>query len=244
MIEKPEHFGAEHAQPFRDASVAALFTILAGLVAAAPRAVLDVDCGIGDIPRPLAELVVRVDAVDFSREMIAHGTRLHGGDRPTLHWIEGPIEQVPLHPPYVLVTAGESLHWLDWNRVFPRFRAVLAPGGYLALVERVANPDPWSVLGALVSRYRIDGGSQPYVMIEEFERHSLFHKIGEWRTAPVRFVQAIDDFFKSYHSRERMGAARAASFERETSAMLRQSYPDGMIPLQVAANVIWERPLG
>ena len=229
MIRKPAQYGPANAEPFKDRGVveayrhrppypAEVFEILAGLITGAPRRILDVGCGTGDLARRLVARVARLDAVDFSREMLERGKRLPGGDHPGLCWLHGRVEEVALEPPYALVTAGESLHWLEWEVALPRFRAVLAPGGYLALVERETAPDPWSTLGTIIPRYRTDGGYRPYAMLDELERHGLFRKIGERRTAPVPFAQAIDDYIESYHSRsgfsrEQMGPARAAAFD-------------------------------
>jgi 2-polyprenyl-3-methyl-5-hydroxy-6-metoxy-1,4-benzoquinol methylase len=114
------------ARAFQDRSVAAAyrlrppyppetFEVLAGLLADGPRVALDVGCGDGAIARPLAPLVDRVDAVDASAAMIEAGKGLPGGGHPRLRWIIGRAEDAPLRPPYALVTAGSSLHWMDWG---------------------------------------------------------------------------------------------------------------------------------
>ena len=59
-----------------------------------------------------------VDAVDFSQEMIRVGKSLANGDHPNLRWINGPVEEVQLYPPYDMVTAGASVHWMEWQRSF------------------------------------------------------------------------------------------------------------------------------
>ncbi len=259
MIEKPRQFAPEHAEPFKDAGVvgayrhrppypAEVFDILAGLVQGEPRFVLDAGCGTGNIARHLVGRVERLDAVDFSRRMIEEGQRLPNGAHPRLRWLHGAVETVALDPPYGLVTAGESLHWLDWNVVLPRFRALLAPGGSLAVVEQRVTPDPWSALGEIVPGYRTDGGYQPYDMIGELERHGLFRRVGARETAPVPFAQSIDDYIESYHSRsgfsrERMGPSRAEAFDREARRILRRSYGDGAIGLRIAGSVVWGIPL-
>lgn len=260
MIHKPKRFASEYAEPFTDRSVveayrhrppypADVFDVLAELITEASRRVLDVGCGTGNIARHLVARVERLDAVDFSLPMIERGKRLPNGDHPRLRWLHGRVEDVALDPPYALVTAGESLHWMDWNIVLPRFREVLVPNGYLAIVEHDTVPDPWSTLGEIVPRYRTDGGYQPYNMIEELERHGLFQKVGEQRTAPVPFEQSIDDYIESYHSRsgfsrERMGAEQAAAFDEEARRTLLRSHGDGVISLQVDGSIVWGFPGG
>ncbi len=145
MIQKPEHLAPRYGKQFQDRSIVEayhhrppypdeVFDILAGLVKGEPRRVLDIGCGTGYIARNLIERVEEIDAVDFSQNMIEMGKTLPNGDNPHLHWLFGPVEVVELNPPYALVTAGESLHWMDWNIVLPRFHKVLKPGGYLAII--------------------------------------------------------------------------------------------------------------
>jgi 2-polyprenyl-3-methyl-5-hydroxy-6-metoxy-1,4-benzoquinol methylase len=75
------------------------------LIADGPRTVLDIGTGTGAVARPLAPLVERVHAVDWSAAMIEEGRQLPGGDHPNLIWSVGPAETVALAPPYGLVTA-------------------------------------------------------------------------------------------------------------------------------------------
>jgi trans-aconitate methyltransferase len=258
MIHKPTQFAPEYAEPFQDVSVVAayryrppypdaVFSILAGLITGTPRRVLDVGCGTGNIARNLVGFVEHLDAVDFSQPMITYGRQLPNGDHPALRWLCGRVEDIALDPPYALVTAGESLHWMDWNIVLPRFCEVLLPGSYLALVGHETTPDPWSSLHEIIPHYRTDAGYQPYNMLEMLERHGLFHKVGEQRTAPSHFVQTIDDYIESYHSRsgfsrERMGQEQAAAFDQAARRILLVAYPDGLITLEVMGSVVWGFP--
>jgi len=218
MIEKPEQFAPAYAAAFQDRGVveayryrppypAEVFDILVGLIEGGSGTVLDVGCGTGNIARPLVEHVERVDAVDFSRGMIAQGRLLPSGDHLCLRWIHGRVEDAPLDPPYALVTAGESVHWMDWNVALPRFREVLRPGGSIALVTHDTLPDPWSMLGAAIPRYRTDAGYRPYDVVSELERHGLFEKRGERETTPVPWAPSIDDYIESYHSRGLLAGA-------------------------------------
>jgi SAM-dependent methyltransferase len=258
MIARPQHFSPQNALSFQDQSVVAayryrppypdeIFTILLNLITATPRRVLDVGCGTGELARRLAPLVDQVDAADFSQAMIAEGKQLPGGDHPHLRWWPGRIEEVALDPPYSLVIAGASLHWLDWPVVLPRFRSVLLPDSYLAIVTHGTKPDPWSLLQNLVTRYRTDGGYQPFDLLAELTDHALFHQIGEQQTKPIPFVQSIDDSIESYHSRsgfsrERMGIEQANAFDQEAHAILHAAYPEGQIPLEVVGSVVWGFP--
>jgi ubiquinone/menaquinone biosynthesis C-methylase UbiE len=121
----------------------AVFSVLRDILPSEPRTVLDIGCGTGDIARPLAGMVHAIDAVDRSKRMIERGRGLPGGERPNLSWIEGEAEDVSLpRASYGLVTAGESLHWMDWDRLLPRLSELLSPGGYLAILDRNEVPNP------------------------------------------------------------------------------------------------------
>src|SRR5690348_17658299 len=52
-------------------------------------------------------------------------------------------EQAPLDPPYALITAGASLHWMAWQVVLPRIRQALTPHGMLAIIYDELLPLPW-----------------------------------------------------------------------------------------------------
>ncbi len=259
MIPKPRHLEPEYGAQFKDRSIveaykyrppypAETFEILAGLITGEPRAVLDVGCGRGDIARELVEFVERVDAVDFSANMIETGKKLPGGDNPKLNWICGPVEEVSLTPPYVLVTAGASLHWMDWYLVLPRFREILLPGGYLAIIDQGARPQWWDGdLRRIIRRYSTNRYFQFYDLIEELEKRNLFQKHGEKETASVPFVQSIDDYIESFHSRnglsrERMGEEMAAAFDKEVRKVVSPLAKEDMLELQIAGHIVWGIP--
>ena len=232
------------AYSYRPNYPAATFDILTQLIVGQPATVLDLGCGSGDIARQLAPRVERVDAVDFSLHMLEQGKQLPNGDHPHLHWLHGRIEDVQLQPPYALVTAGESMHWMDWDIVMPLLNEMLVDGAYLAMIERRIQPVIWHLLGDVVSRYRTDTYDPQQ---HNHQEQSLFQKIGESTTEPFTLVQPLDEVIESYHSRagfsrERMGATQAAAFDREAKIALLTSYPDGIVPFQICAQVVWGIP--
>src|SRR5688572_812549 len=103
MTKRPPHLTQERADRFKDQSVVdayplrwpyphETFEILAGLMASGTGIVLDAGTGTGDIARPLASRVGRVDAVDVSAAMLARARTRPGGDHPGLEWIESRLE--------------------------------------------------------------------------------------------------------------------------------------------------------
>ena len=262
MEPKPSHLGRKYAEQFQDACVAEVYhhrppyadeaiDVLVALMADAPRAVLDVGCGTGDLARRLAARaeVERVDAVDCSLEMLNKGRTLPGGDQPRLRWIAGQVEEVALEPPYTLITAGESLHWMEWEVVLPLFARVLTPRGALAMAEREAEPCPWDgALLAVIQHYSTNREFQPYDLVAELERRGLFARRGSRRTQPVAFAQSVEDYIRSIHSRngfsrERMGADAAEAFDAEVRRLLAPFAVDGKVTLAVVSEVVWGSPL-
>jgi ubiquinone/menaquinone biosynthesis C-methylase UbiE len=261
MQPKPEYLSEQHATAFQDASVAATYALrpsypratfdfLTALIQDGPHHVLDVGCGIGYLARPLVEHVERVDAVDFSQAMLDYGQSLPHGDDPRLRWIQGRAEDVPLDPPYALIMAGESLHWMDWYQVLPRFASLLTPHGSLAIVNLGIEPHPFAnELREVIDRYTTNRDFQGYDMVSELERRNLFKPLGEQITDFISITQSIEEYVESYHARSgfaraRMTPEQAAAFDHEATDVLQKSHPDGLITFRVRGIVSWGQPLG
>lgn len=260
MLSKPKHLGPEYAAQFTDKSVATAyrtrppypaetFEALTELMTDLDNAVLDAGCGTGDIGRNLAPLVQRVDAIDASAAMIEEGKLLPGGDRDNLRWIHAPIETAELHPPYGLIVTGESLHWMDWTTVIPRFRQALMRGRYLAIVNRSGPPVPWGPeLMRIIPGYSTNKGYEPYSLIEELQKRKLYRKLGERHTQPVTFRQSVEDYVESFHSRngfsrQRMSPEMASEFDDKVRKIIGIYYPDGVVEMQVFAVIEWGIPI-
>jgi ubiquinone/menaquinone biosynthesis C-methylase UbiE len=260
-LPKPRHLEADYASQFQDTSVvqayhhrppypAATFDILLELIAGKPRSVLDAGCGTGEIARPLAPHVGRVDAVDVSAGMIEKGKRLPGGDHPAIRWLLGRVEDVELKGPYGLVAAASSLHWMDWQVVMPRFREVLAPGGHVAVVYVHRLPLPWDdALQTIITRYSTNRDYRPYSLVDELQQRDLFQKQGERRTAPVTFTQPINQYIEAFHamnglSRDRMAGGEAAAFDAEVRQLVLDYCENGRVTLRLCGVVSWGSPAG
>ena len=119
-IPKPKHLGPEYAGQFKDDCVAdayanyppyssEVFEVLDSMKQDEPRIVLGIGCGTGEIARPLAAFVDRVDAVDQSAAMIRIGRCRDGGDRPNIMWVYQNDEGFSCETRYSLIVAGASL---------------------------------------------------------------------------------------------------------------------------------------
>ena len=257
---KPAHLGPAYAAQFEDESVARsyaarppypaeVFEILDGLQAPGPRSVLDLGCGTGDVALGLLGRAARIVGVDRSAAMLRVARGRPGGDHPSLAWQCAAAEDFVFAGPYSLVVAGESLHWMDWDRVLPGIAGALAPGAVLAIVEgRVVMDVPWAAaLEDLFPRYSTNRDYRPYDLVVELAERDLFREAGRRRTAAVAFAQSLDDYVESFHtrngfSRERMSPAAAGEFDAVLRALVAPHCEDGVVRGRVATRVVWGAP--
>lgn len=261
MFPKPDFLSSQIASAFQDTSVvvayqyrppypASVFDLLARLVTEHPRSVLDAGCGTGLLARHLVERVDRVDAVDISELMIQQGKCLPQGDHPRLNWLVGRMEEVPLHPPYALITTGDSLHWMDWEVVLPRFARLLTQEGFLAILGVEQLPPAWSSELSLICRHytTVPNKQISYDFIQAIEERGLFQRVENWRTKPVPFSQSLADYIESFHgrasfSRDRMSPANANAFDACIRALVSPFCQKGTVELQIVTEIVWGRPL-
>jgi trans-aconitate methyltransferase len=79
---------------------------------------------------------------DPSEEMLQLARSLPAGENPKIRWVSGRIEEAELSPPYGLIVAAASIHWMELDRVLPRFKESLARGAFLAVLDGDAPIDP------------------------------------------------------------------------------------------------------
>jgi len=257
---KPDYLGPKYSVRFKDSSLAhsyefratyppETFSILSSLITDNPRRVLDVGCGTGNVARNMVDFTERVDALDFSEAMIKVGRTLPNGNHPKLRWILGTVEKAPLDPPYALITAGQSLHWMDWDLVFERFRKILTPNGFLAIIDTKDQGTPWKDgLQTIMKKFSTNPSYSPFDMIAEWERNNLFIKYGETETSPVDCVQSIEDYIESLHSisslsRDAMGSENAESFDSEVRDLMSRFTKEDKVEMKLSGSVLWGKPI-
>ena len=270
-VPKPSHLSAAYGAWFRDPLVAEAYpmrppypqeviTLLASLVpeeSLQAGRLLDLGAGTGDLARRLAPLAARVDAVDASEAMMEIGKALPGGDHPNIRWILGLAEEAPLEPPYALATAGESLHWMDWDVVLPRVARAFVRGAVLATVTR-SWESPRTLHERLIpifERYSPVKDYRPFDVIAEITSRGLFAEVGRQRCGPTPWTPTIEEYVECRHSqrgfsRTHMGPEATAGFDAAVIRVLEDSIRDGTIAerngrlqLSVTSGVTWGRPL-
>lgn len=120
-------FGAARLRPALD--------LLARVDLAAPRAIVDLGCGTGNVTRILAQRwpQAEVVGVDSSASMLDEG-RAAARDLPRLRFVVADLAAWAPEAPVDLVYSNAALHWLpDHAVLFARVAAMVAPGGALAV---------------------------------------------------------------------------------------------------------------
>jgi SAM-dependent methyltransferase len=265
---KPTEFISEHgawfkdplvvsAYPFRPPYPAAAVALLRSLIVDEPRVVLDIGCGPGDLARRLARFVDRVDGIDQSPGMLELGRRLPGGDAANLRWIHASAESAAYEGPYALITAGESLHWMEWQIVMPLFSSLLTPRGVLAIVERNWDGPPAvsERFSAIARQYSAVRNYRPHALADELELRGLFRRTGERQFGPEPWRPTIEEYLQCRHSqrgfsRTHMGPEATAAFGAAVRSMLSDAIAAGDIAvhddhleLSVSARVVYGKPL-
>jgi SAM-dependent methyltransferase len=231
-----------HRAPYPDEVLTTLRRLLV-----APRTILDVGAGTGALARRMASFSERVDAVDPSAAMIAEGRALPGGDEPKLKWILGSAEDVPLSPPYGLITAGASLHWLNLDVALARFREALAPDAVMAVADtEIVHGSYWDELLAIIRAYsEIEHHTETPDLMEELGASGRFAIEGRQRTEALPFEQSVDDYIEMLHStsslaRMRLGD-RASGLDADVRALFAR-YGLDALRYGIVGGVIWGRP--
>jgi len=249
----------ELGRVFDDEGVAALyryrppyprgvFEILERLIVD-PRVVLDAGAGTGALARVLAPTVERIDAVDASAAMLAEARALPGGNEPRIQWIHARAEDAPLSGPYGLITAGASLHWMEWRTVLPRFRAALAPDARVAVVDMESVYAPGPLRDAqleIIQRYSpLEDHVETADMVRRLVERGLFALQGQQRTEPVAFEQSIDDVLRRLHSTSTFSRVTLGDKLDEFDAEMRAAYASHGVDkarFGVVGYVAWGEP--
>jgi SAM-dependent methyltransferase len=192
-----------------------------------------------------------VDAVDVSLAMIEHGRSLAHGDDSRLHWIHSRAEEAPLDPPYALVTAGDSLHWMDWNVILPRIAEMLSPNGSLAIASRdwgTGQPEEREILSRYGNRTSF---FRPLLnAVRELESRGLFEVRGRQGFTRV-WRPTIDEYIGCRRSQAAIprDPDQAQAFKDETRALLERLVEEGQLEadgerlvLTVESGIAWGIP--
>jgi hypothetical protein len=141
------------------------------------------------------------------------------------------------------------MHWLNWELLFPRFRQLLTPNGFIAMIHRQDLPTPWQTgLNELISRFSTPGyGYELFDLNEELEKRGLFQRFEEKSTAPITSTQSVEDYIACFHSRsnlalENMTNEAATAFDTELRELVSNRSKNGCLEIQTVGSVLWGKP--
>jgi SAM-dependent methyltransferase len=244
---------------FRPPYPAEVYDTLLELMRGYPRILLDAGCGTGKITLGLIDQIERADAVDPSDAMLRVARSLPGAASGKIRWLHAAIEDAPLDPPYGLIVAASSIHWMDLDRTLPRFANALADGAMLVVLDGDAPVDaPWEreetqfMVDFLAAR---DGRRPAWwkTVRERFAEpvliHPGFERRGHRITAPVASSQSIADYLRCQHSRatwseDHLGEEASVEFDTAMTGILSRHARDGMLTFEVQTRIEWGRVRG
>ena len=189
---------------------------------------LDLGCGTGKMTAPLAAHFARVTAVDPSSAMLAEAQRRVSGP---VTWLQGKAEDVALPPGADVAVFGESIHWMEGDRLFPKLTKALNQDHLVAVMTGgdAAHAPAWQELWhGFLDRWvqRLTGRPVDFTKRTEFwAGHEIYLtdiRAMDVPSDPIRqplseFVET--QFSRSTFSRARLGAL-AGEFTEELTQML------------------------
>ena len=223
-------FADERGRPFVD--------LVARIGAAAPRRVVDLGCGPGQLTATLASRwpTAYVRGLDSSPEMIERADE-HATDRVSFH-VQDLRDWRP-DTPVDVVVSNATLQWLPEHRqLLPDLVGSLAPGGWLAFQVPGFDEPSHRLLRELAqdSRYaeHTAGLEQPASVGPEAylaDLSGLDCAVDAWETTYLHVLTGPDPVFRWISGTgarpviQALPAELRAEFETEYKALLNEAYP-------------------
>jgi SAM-dependent methyltransferase len=206
---------------------------------------LDVGCGPGVLAVQLAPAFDTVIGLDPERAMLVEARRHAAAHGVRATWLEARAEELGTLdlPPLRLVTFGQSIHWMDRQRVLGVVYDLLHPGGAVALIapgiehgspptDPPAPPVPHGEIEALIGDHL---GWQRSPRRDTYEASLIESPFGCARVvfAPGRpdIIRTIDEVVSNYLSMSFASPARFGdrldAFVGDVRRLLHDASPSG-----------------
>jgi SAM-dependent methyltransferase len=199
--------------------------------------VLEIGPGTGQATARLAEIAAGVVAVAPSEALVT----LLRERVPTGRFdvVVGPFEDVELAPlSFDLVVSATAFHWLDPDLAFPKIRAILRPGGWLALWWNVFGdpdqPDPFHdatepILPPLPAGPSGSRGGEHGLDVDERLRELRDHGFFEAEHEAIRWTLVLDatrtrQLYASYSNVARQPPAKRTAILDELERIARDEF--------------------
>lgn len=213
--------------------------LLARINLAAPRHVVDLGCGAGNVTRLLAQRwpAAHITGVDDSEPMLARARQA----LPDATWVQAGAAQWEPAVPVDLIFSNAALNWVpEHARVFPALMNHLAPGGILAVqmprnfeaashrgMEETARQGPWRA--ALEHLLGPPPVAAPAAYVTWLQGHAALLDV--WETEYQHILDgpdAVKEWTKGTWLKrflEALPPADAARFEADYASRMRLAYP-------------------
>jgi len=218
--------------------------------------VLDLGCGPGSLAIPLARMGMAVTAMDPEPDMLA-AAGAAAGDL-SIRFVQGGSGDLrESDGPFRLVTIGRAFHWMDRAATLAILERIVAPDGGVALLHDAHPPVAENAWYKVFNKVREKYGRAQFAHVRErgegghrrYEPYLFASAFTEVDTLSVTIRAPIGEdaivgraFSTSVCSRAALGA-RAAGFEAELRAALREIAPDGnFIEIAELVAVLARRP--
>jgi ubiquinone/menaquinone biosynthesis C-methylase UbiE len=216
---------------------------------------LDLGCGPGSVAIAVAHLFEQVIAVDPEPEMLAEAARIARERAVTnIQWRCARAEDLDDSiGRFRVVSAGNSFHWMDRERVLDFIYPIIESGGGIAVVGQGAGippppPTPWrTAITRVIERYL---GTERHNRYGVYKPGAELHDAVLARSRLVGLTEYIEEFepewsfdtilgnlySMSFCSRALLGD-RVNDFERDLRAALAEVCPSGRLRGEI--GVFW-----
>jgi len=224
-------FAGERVRPALD--------LLARVPAAAPRSVVDLGCGAGNLTPMLLERwpQARLTGVDSSPQMLAKAR----ADHPGVEFVQADVSRWRPTQPLDVLYSNATLQWIpDHDALIADLLEALAPGGWLAIqmprnfdapshtcVSDTIEGGPWRARLEPHLRRRPVAEPQHYLRL----LHARSASLAIWETVYLQVLHGDDpvaEFTKGTWLRQfldRLQEPERSAFEADYRARLRAAYP-------------------
>jgi trans-aconitate 2-methyltransferase len=223
-------FADERSRPF--------FDLTARISSDAPRRVVDLGCGPGQLTAALAMRwpTATVEGIDSSPEMIERASD-HAGTR--ISFRVGDLAQWQPEEPVDVLVSNATLQWVPGHRdLLPRLVSAVTPGGWLAFQVPGNFTEPsHQLLRELAADPRFAGHTSGVVFPAAFDAAtyladlaSLGCQVDSWETTYLHVLTGADPVFRWIAATgarpvlQSLPAAQRSEFEIEYKAALGAAY--------------------
>lgn len=233
-MNKPEHLSKEIGDQFSDKSIVdnyhyrpqysrSVIDALEKSVDLPSLKILDIGSGTGEVSIPLSQNGHTVIGVDPSAEMV----RAANKKGSSANFVNSYIEDFSTDQKFDLFVAANSIHWPDWNVMFPLLKSISKEHSKLAIVtggDLVLEEIQEQILD-VVKTYSTTQNFKPYSIVDMLIEQKYISNL-EINELPAEVVsQSVSEYVASFHARngfslERMPPEQAQAFDSEINSVL------------------------